>query len=111
MDNIYNVHYNGNIIEIRGQVMNYIAIIGDIVNSKQTSNRSSIQERLKQQLNRINHSFAQDFASPFTITKGDEFQALCKPNPYIFLISVLMSLHTHSGLNQIISSCKSFLYS
>ncbi|HEM3582111.1 TPA: SatD family protein [Streptococcus suis] len=66
--------------------MNYIAIIGDIVNSKQTSNRSSIQERLKQQLNRINHSFAQDFASPFTITKGDEFQALCKPNPYIFLI-------------------------
>ncbi|HFR3505195.1 TPA: SatD family protein [Streptococcus suis] len=48
--------------------MNYIAIIGDIVNSKQTSNRSSIQERLKQQLNRINHSFAQDFASPFTIT-------------------------------------------
>lgn len=66
--------------------MNYIAIIGDIVNSKQTSNRSSIQERLKQQLNRINHSFTQDFASPFTITKGDEFQALCKPNPYIFLM-------------------------
>lgn len=66
--------------------MNYIAIIGDIVNSKQISNRSSIQERLKQQLNRINHSFAQDFASPFTITKGDEFQALCKPNPYIFLM-------------------------
>lgn len=66
--------------------MNYIALIGDIVNSKQTSNRSSIQERLKQQLNRINHSFAQDFASPFTITKGDEFQALCKPNPYIFLM-------------------------
>lgn len=86
MDNIYNVRYNGNIIKIRGQIMNYIAIIGDIVNSKQTSNRSSIQERLKQQLNRINHSFAQDFASPFTITKGDEFQALCKPNPYIFLI-------------------------
>lgn len=66
VDNFYIVRYNGNIIEIRGQVMNYIAIIGDIVNSKQTSNRSSIQERLKQQLNRINHSFAQDFASPFT---------------------------------------------
>lgn len=60
MDNVYNVRYNGNIIEIRGQVMNYIAIIGDIVNSKQTSNSSSIQERLKQQLNRVNHSFAQD---------------------------------------------------
>lgn len=86
VDNLCIVRYNGNIIENRGQVMNYIAIIGDIVNSKQTSNRSSIQERLKQQLNRINHSFTQDFASPFTITKGDEFQALCKPNPYIFLM-------------------------
>ncbi len=84
MDNIYNVRYNGNIIEIRGQVMNYIALIGDIVNSKQTSNRSNTIEHLKQQLNSINHSFAQDFASPFTLTKGDEFQALCKPNPYIF---------------------------
>ncbi|HFI0419531.1 SatD family protein [Streptococcus suis] len=66
--------------------MNYIAIIGNIIHSKQVSQRSNTIEGLKQQLNRINHSFAQDFASPFTITKGDEFQALCKPNPYIFLM-------------------------
>ncbi|HEM6265929.1 TPA: DNA-binding protein [Streptococcus suis] len=66
--------------------MNYIAIIGNIIHSKQVTQRSNTIEGLKQQLNRINHSFAQDFASPFTITKGDEFQALCKPNPYIFLM-------------------------
>lgn len=66
--------------------MNYIAIIGNIIHSKQVSQRSNTIEGLKQQLNRVNHSFAQDFASPFTITKGDEFQALCKPNPYIFLM-------------------------
>lgn len=66
--------------------MNYIAIIGNIIHSKQVSRRSNTIEGLKQQLNSINYSFAQDFASPFTITKGDEFQALCKPNPYIFLM-------------------------
>ncbi|WP_156009370.1 SatD family protein [Streptococcus ruminantium] len=66
--------------------MNYIAIIGDIINSKQTSNRSTVQERLKNVLKVINFSYSREFASPFTITKGDEFQALCKPNPYIFLM-------------------------
>lgn len=66
--------------------MNYIAIIGDIINSRQASNRSNIQERLKHTLKIINHSYSTEFASPFTITTGDEFQALCKPNPYIFLM-------------------------
>lgn len=66
--------------------MNYIAIIGNIIHSKQVSQRSNTIEGLKQQLNSINYSFAQNLASPFTLTKGDEFQALCKPNPYVFLM-------------------------
>ncbi|HFI0177539.1 TPA: SatD family protein [Streptococcus suis] len=66
--------------------MNYITIIGNINHSKQVSQRSNTIEGLKQQLNRINYSFSQNLASPFTLTKGDEFQALCKPNPYIFLM-------------------------
>ncbi|HFU4059205.1 TPA: SatD family protein [Streptococcus suis] len=66
--------------------MNYIAIIGNIIHSKQVSQRSNTIEGLKQQLNSINYSFSQNLASPFTLTKGDEFQALCKPNPYIFLM-------------------------
>ncbi|HEP1818367.1 TPA: DNA-binding protein [Streptococcus suis] len=66
--------------------MNYIAIIGNTIHSKQVSQRSNTIEVLKQQLNSINYSFSQNLASPFTLTKGDEFQALCKPNPYIFLM-------------------------
>lgn len=66
--------------------MNYIAIIGNIIHSKQVSQRSNIIEGLKQQLHSINYSFSQNLASPFTLTKGDEFQALCKPNPHIFLM-------------------------
>ncbi|HFR3537712.1 SatD family protein [Streptococcus iners] len=66
--------------------MNYIAIIGNIIHSKQVSQRSNTIEVLKQQLNSINYSFSQNLASPFTLTKGDEFQALCKPNPHIFLM-------------------------
>lgn len=66
--------------------MNYIAIIGNIIHSKQVSQRSNTIEGLKQQLNSINYSFSQNLASPFTLTKGDEFQALCKPNPHIFLM-------------------------
>lgn len=66
--------------------MNYIAIIGDIIDSRQASNRFQSQERLKTVLKHVNHSYSHEFASPFTITTGDEFQALCKPNPYIFLM-------------------------
>ncbi|MCA9760919.1 MAG: DNA-binding protein, partial [Streptococcus sp.] len=55
--------------------MQYIAIIGDIINSKQVYNRSNIQERLGHVIKRVNYTFSNEFASPFTITKGDEFQA------------------------------------
>lgn len=66
--------------------MDYIAIIGDIIGSKQIANRSVMQEHLKQVLATVNRRFSQEFASPFTITRGDEFQALCKPSPHIFLM-------------------------
>lgn len=36
--------------------MNYITIIGNIIHSKQVSQRSNTIEVLKQQLNRINQS-------------------------------------------------------
>lgn len=86
LDIFRDVRYNRKITIIKGQVMNYIAIIGNIIHSKQVSQRSNTIEVLKQQLNSINYSFSQNLASPFTLTKGDEFQALCKPNPHIFLM-------------------------
>ncbi|MFM0773158.1 SatD family protein [Streptococcus suis] len=66
--------------------MNYIAIIGKIINSQYVTNLNNRQEQLKLHLNKINRSFSDELASPFTIIRGDEFQVLCKPNPYIFLM-------------------------
>ncbi|HEM3683090.1 TPA: DNA-binding protein [Streptococcus suis] len=66
--------------------MNYIAIIGKIINSQYVTNLNNRQEQLNLHLNKINRSFSDELASPFTIIRGDEFQALCKPNPYIFLM-------------------------
>lgn len=66
--------------------MNYIAIIGKIINFQHVSNLSNRQEELNLHLNKINRSFSDELASPFTIIRGDEFQALCKPNPHIFLM-------------------------
>ncbi|HFI0255548.1 TPA: SatD family protein [Streptococcus suis] len=66
--------------------MQYIAVIGDIIESKQALERHLIQTQLETILQQVNKDYAEHFASPFTITKGDEFQALCLPNPHIFLI-------------------------
>lgn len=54
----------------------YIAIIGDIKNSKTIEDRSKIQEQLKRTLDKINHNYKSDIASKFIITLGDEFQGL-----------------------------------
>lgn len=54
----------------------YIAIIGDIRNSKKIKNREDVQLKLKNTLQNINNKYQQDIASKFTITLGDEFQGL-----------------------------------
>ena len=56
--------------------MVYLALIADIVASQEIRNRSAFQNGLLTILNRINHDSAQSLSSPFTITLGDEFQAL-----------------------------------
>ncbi|NLX76554.1 MAG: hypothetical protein GXZ01_04165 [Clostridiaceae bacterium] len=54
----------------------YIAIIGDIRNSKKIKDREDVQVKLRNTLGSINDKYAQDIASRFTITLGDEFQGL-----------------------------------
>ena len=66
--------------------MNYIAIIGELVAVQKTSNHFKLQEDLKSVLKRINLVYSSEFASPFTLLTGGEFQALCKPTPYLFLM-------------------------
>lgn len=56
----------------------YIALIGDLVSSRQLEDREQVQKQLKDALKWLNTMYAKDLASKFTITLGDEFQGLLK---------------------------------
>ncbi len=75
--------------------MNYIAIIGDIKNSKSINDRMEFQNKFNNILNDINVLYNDDISSYFTITLGDEFQGL---------------LHNGKHIMDIISYIKNNLY-
>jgi hypothetical protein len=54
----------------------FIAIIGDIVGSKNLQDRKIVQEKLITLLNNINEQYKTYISSKFMITLGDEFQGL-----------------------------------
>ncbi len=54
----------------------YIAIIGDIKNSKELEDRKNIQVKLKTVLNEVNEKYKLVISAKFMITLGDEFQGL-----------------------------------
>lgn len=54
----------------------YIAVIGDIKDSKELEDRGSAQQVLQEFIDILNRDFADEIASNFTITLGDEFQGL-----------------------------------
>ncbi len=54
----------------------YVAIIGDIKESKKIDNRSEVQKKLKYVLEEINEKYGNTISSKFIITLGDEFQGL-----------------------------------
>lgn len=56
----------------------YIAIIGDIKESRKLKDRKGIQNKLSEVLNEINKKYEKDIASRFMITLGDEFQGLLR---------------------------------
>lgn len=57
--------------------MNYIALIGDIRQSKELAERQQIQQRLREACDELNRRTNElGLVSPFTVTLGDEFQAL-----------------------------------
>lgn len=70
--------------------MVYLALIGDIIQSKQLSQRSEAQERLKTCLKRLNELFKPYIISNFSLTLGDEFQGLMKIDaPIFYLIDLI----------------------
>lgn len=62
----------------------YIAIIGDIIESKQVNNRAELQEAIQAAFDQVDSKYPNMIQSKFTLTLGDEFQALLKPSKDIF---------------------------
>lgn len=61
----------------------YIAIIGDIKNSRSIEKRKEIQNKLNKVLNKINNIYYDSISSNFTITLGDEFQGLLHSGEHV----------------------------
>lgn len=64
--------------------MDYIAVIGDIKESKKIENRSIIQEKLSAALKYVNEVYYADISAKFIITLGDEFQGLLSRAEHLF---------------------------
>ncbi len=64
--------------------MNYLAIIGDIINSRKLSDRAIIQKQFESAVNKIKEEFRLASISPATVTIGDEFQVLLKDSSRLF---------------------------
>ena len=60
----------------KGEDSNFLAIIGDLVHSRHIRHREHFQKQFHQAMTALNKKFSQVITSPFTVTLGDEFQAL-----------------------------------
>lgn len=73
----------------------YIAIIGDMKNSKIMNDRNSVQNELKKTLNIINEKYSQDISAKFMITLGDEFQGLLHDGGHVMHIIEDIQIEMH----------------
>jgi DNA-binding CsgD family transcriptional regulator len=64
--------------EISGSQAKYLAVIGDVVKSREIPDRSRFQQQLRSSIRRVNEEFSSSIASNFVLTIGDEFQGLLK---------------------------------
>ena len=70
----------------------YVAIIADILHSRELEKRAAIQVKLQRTLDAINERYAKDIASKFTITLGDEFQGVLQAGqPTMKIIETIQS--------------------
>ena len=64
----------------------YLALIADVIDSKMVQERLDLQKQVEKTLQKINELFKDCLASAFTLTLGDEFQALLKVDAPVFQI-------------------------
>ena len=70
----------------------YLALIADVIDSKMVQERFDLQKQLEKTLQTMNELFGEFLASNFTLTLGDEFQALLKVDAPVFqMIDTLRS--------------------
>jgi len=67
----------------------FIVIIGDIISSRKVENRNALQSKLLDVFNELNSPDHENhLVSPYTITLGDEFQAVYDNANCLFLDSI-----------------------
>lgn len=67
----------------------YIVVIGDIISSRKVEKRNDLQKKLLAVFNDLNTADDGKYLiSPYTITLGDEFQAVYEKADYLFLDSI-----------------------
>ncbi|RPH93279.1 MAG: hypothetical protein EHM72_16475 [Calditrichaeota bacterium] len=73
--------------------MRYIAIIADIIKSKEIDHRNQFQSELAVTLQKINTT-SSSIISPYTITLGDEFQAVYRDGEWLLrdLLTILIKV-------------------
>ena len=88
----------------------YLALIADVIDSKMVQERFDLQKQLEKTLQTMNELFGEFLASNFTLTLGDEFQALLKVDAPVFqMIDTLRSeltptqLRFGTGLGEILT--------
>ncbi|RRQ21308.1 SatD family protein [Thiohalobacter thiocyanaticus] len=74
--------------------MSYLVLIGDLIASRESTHRQALQHRLKAVLKRLNQQ-TPALASPYTLTLGDEFQAVFTRADTVFddMVQILAALH------------------
>lgn len=74
----------------------YIAIIGDIRDSRLLNNRNDVQKYLIESLNQINEKYQEHIASDFSISMGDSIQGLLNATAPFTEIILAIELLMHS---------------
>ena len=64
----------------------YLALIADVIDSKMVQERLDLQKQVGKTLQKMNELFGDYLASRFTLTLGDEFQALLEVDAPVFQI-------------------------
>lgn len=77
--------------------MSLLVLIGDLVGSRETPDRQAVQDRLRAALKECNANRTA-IASPYTITLGDEFQAVLQNGERAFNDAVRIQAVVHPTL-------------